>query len=166
MRGSIFAVCIGYNAYNSAISLMSYYLFEGGLFVLAWLGLHPLGMNKGDFAYLIALQKGNAPRIIKTIFYHLVVLALIAVLAWPIQYMWVVFFVIAIVLADVYNKYNLFGKSEPTVRAVWKETKESLKELWQEKWNFINKIGAKKTLNKQNVKIKPVVKKTKRKKKK
>ena len=168
MMGGIVATAVGYHAYGSALALMSYYLFEGVLFVLAWLGLHPLGMSRGEFAYLIALQKGDVTRIMKTIFYHLVVLALLAVLVWPIQYRWAVVLIIAIVLVDIYSKFSLFKQPEPTIRSVWKETKESLKELWQRRGSFCAATPKKEQVKKKSTPKpkKSKTKTTKRKKKK
>ena len=155
VMGGIIAVCIGARAYSSAFALMSYYLFEGALFLLAYLGLHPLTMNKGDFAYLVALQKGNPSRLIKSLFYHLVVLSLIAVLVWSTKYSWAVIFVTTIVLADLYNKFHLFGKEEPTLKSMWKDTKESCKALWQQRQTLINGTSEKvqKTVSKKVVSV-------------
>lgn len=138
MMGGVIAVCVGLHAYNSALSLTSYYLFEMLMFGLAWFGFHPMGMQKGEFAYMIALQKGNSARIIKVLFYHLMVLSLIAVLTWNSKYNWTILLVIAIVLLDLYNRYKLFGQQGPSVRQLWRDTKAGLKELWHHK-DFLKK---------------------------
>lgn len=132
MMGGIIALCVGFGAYSSALTLISYYLFEYGMFALPFLGMHLLGMHKGDFAYMIALCTGKPERIIKTVFYHLVVLALVAVLVWKAMYIWFVVVIILIVLLDVYNRYKLCGQPEPSIRQLWRETKLSFQELCQQ----------------------------------
>ena len=130
IMGGVIAACVGLKAYNSAFALTSYYLFELLLFALAYLGLHPLGLNRGEFAYILVLQKGNPTRIIKVLFYHLMALALIAVLAWKTYYVWSVGLAVLIVLLDLYNRYKLFGQPDPSVRQLWRDTKDAVKNLW------------------------------------
>ena len=154
VMGGIIAVCIGFGSYNSALSLMSYYLFEGVFFVLALIGFHPFGMEKGEAVYIIALKKGNPARVLKMIFYHLIILALVAVLAWQTRYIWSVSLMITIVLLDMYNKFK-FGKTDVSMRQLWHDTKS----FWrQRKANATSEL---KEENKEKATHKKVTKTTK-----
>ncbi len=144
VMGAIIALCVGLKAYNSAVILMSYYLFEWGLYLFAGLGWHFLGMKKGDFAYMLALQKGNSVRIVKTVFYHLIILSLIAVLSWNTRYVWSIYFIVAIVLLDVYNRFKLCDQPEPSLRQLYRETKLSFREMYQQ-FKLAHKVEAKKS---------------------
>ena len=169
MMGGIIALCVGFGAYGSALTLSSYYLFEWTMFMLPFLGMHLLGMNRGDFAYMVTLRTGNPERIVKTVFYHLIVLALVAVLAWKTKYIWSILIIISIVLLDVYNRYKLCGQPEPSIRQLCRETKQSFQGLYQQ-FKLFRKDGkvepANTVLQKSKSSSKEIKHKTKRKKQK
>lgn len=166
VMGGIVAAFVGFGAYSSALSLCGYYLFEMLMFSLPWIGVHPLGMKKGDFAYIVAMQKGNPAAIIRSVFYHLVILSLLAVLVWQKQSVWSLLGVIAlvdvVVLWHIYNQFKLFGQPKPSMKQMLCDTKDAIQTLWGQKETAKNTQT--KDVSEQKEPCKAVPKKTNRKK--
>ena len=136
VMGGIMAICVGMRSYGSIMAMMGYYLFECFFFGLAWLGLHPLNMNRGEFAFTKILFCSDPVRIIKIVFYRLVILALIGVMMWQTDRLAVLFLIVLVVLLDTYNRFKSCGANAPSIKSMWQETKTGLKELWRHRFNL------------------------------
>lgn len=164
IMGGIVATTVAYGAYGSSLSLMAYYLFEAFFFALAWFGFHPMGMQKGEFAFsrVYLNQNHNKASLIKVVFYHLLILSLLAVVTWRTNRNTLVVLVILIILWDVYNRLKT-QEPTPTIKEVFADTKTAVKEMWSE----IKKINGRKKDLGAGAKTNPnLIKKTKGKKKK
>ena len=158
IMGGIIAACVGMNSYGSAIALMSYYLFEGIWFVLAWLGWHPLGMEKGMFAFGTVLAKENTGAVVKLIFYRLLTLSLLGVLMWQSRRVDILLVLIFIIFLDTYMRFKT-SKPAPTIRDMWASTKNDLKKLWNQ-YRHGKESQSKANVSERPVRArKPVVKK-------
>ena len=129
VMGAIVAICVASGAYISATALMGYYLFEGLIFGIAYLGIHPFGMQRGDFALTTMFNKGNPTAIVKLVFYHLIILSLIAVLSWQAHRMLFAGVALVVIWMNLLNRFRTYGEPETTIRQVWKSTKLSLQSL-------------------------------------
>jgi len=129
IMGAVIAVCVANSAYVSATALMGYYLFEGLIFCIAYLGLHPFGMQRGDFALTTMFNKGNPTAIVKLVFYHLIILSLVAVLSWQARRMMFAGVALAVIWMNLLNRFRTYGEPETTIKQVWKSTKMSLQSL-------------------------------------
>jgi len=169
VMGGIIALCFVAGSYGSALAMLSYYLFEGFFFLLAWFGLHPFGMQKGEFALEKILSNNNPTPIVRVIFYRLLILSLIAALMWQSNKVSVLVVIVLVILLDTYNRLKGAGAPPPTIRSMWRDTKVAMKQAWKSLGNK-NKIEEKKVNKKVTVKTQkaPAKKKTptKRKKKK
>lgn len=125
VMGGMMATCIASQAYVSATVFVGYYLFEGLLFLMAYLGLHPLQMQKGDFALTTMCQQKSPSFVIKTIFYHELILALLAALTWPSNHVGLLVLA-AIVLFHLYRE---MGTPTMTMKQMWQETKKDVRDL-------------------------------------
>lgn len=133
IMGSFIAMCIMFSSTGSAITLMGYYILEAVLFALAWLGLKPLGIQKGNFAFMTVLQKGHPEAIIKVVFYHLVILSLLATLMWQTTSISVLLLALVVVLVDVYNRFRVSGAPAASIKEIVMDMKNSFKELTSKK---------------------------------
>ncbi len=131
VMGGIIALCCVSGSYGSAMALLSYYIFEGFFFLLAWVGFHPFGMQKGEFVLERVLSEHNPAPIIRVIFYRLLVLSLIAALMWQTNKIAILMIIILVVLMDTYNRLKGAGAPSPSIRSMWQDTKAGLKQIWE-----------------------------------
>lgn len=132
VMGGIIAICILLESYGSALAMLSYYLFEVFFFVLAFFGLHPFNMKKGDFLLQKLLNDMPPAPIIRVIFYRLLILSLIAALLWQNNRLGILSVIILVVLIDTYNRFKASGAQSPTIKTMWQDTKEAIKQIWQQ----------------------------------
>ncbi len=169
VMGGIIALCFVAGSYGSALALLSYYLFEIFFFALAWFGLHPFGMQKGEFALEKVLTNHNPTPIIRVIFYRLLILSLIGALMWKSNKISALILIILVILLDTYNRLKGAGAPPPTIRSMWQDTKAAFKQTWAAWRNKVSikeekKVGKKAVIKTQKVPVKK--KPTKRKNKK
>ena len=132
VMGGMIAICLLSESYGSALTMLSYYLFECFFFVLAFIGLHPLNTTKGDFLLGSLLTNNRPAAIIRVVFYRLLILSLIAALMWQTNKMGILFVIILVVLVDTYNRFKASGAPAPTIKTMWKDTKVMIKQAWQQ----------------------------------
>ena len=169
VMGGIIALCFVSGSYGSALAMLSYYLFECFFFLLAWFGLHPFGMQKGEFALEKILTNHNPTPIIRVIFYRLLILSLIGALMWKSNKISALILIILVILLDTYNRLKGAGAPPPTIRSMWQDTKAAFKQTWAARRNKASLKEEKDVGKKASVKTQktPVKKKpTKRKNKK
>ena len=135
IMGAIIALCMANGAYGSAITLMSYYFFEGSCILLTVLGGHPLGMAKGEFAFGAVLMHSKANGLVKILFYHLIILALISVVFWSAPHFLSPSLAALVILLHLYIRFRGNGAPTPTIKEMYHETVALVKDVLTEKEN-------------------------------
>ena len=173
IMGGIVAICTGAGSYGSALALSAYYLFELGFFIVALIGLHPMGMEKGSFAFGTILMRGDPVPVVKVVFFRLIILSLLASMMWRTNRLGILTVIIMLIMLDLYNRFKVAGAPAPTIKEMWCDTKEGLKKLWkQERGPKTKEVAVaverkpvksqKAPAKKQKVSVKKTTKKTKK----
>ncbi len=131
IMGGMIAICLISESYGSALAMLGYYIFEGFFFTLALLGFHPFRMEKGNFVLTKVMENNTPAAIIRIVFYHLLILSLLAVFVWQVNKIGILLILILVVFMDIYNRFKSGGTPAPTIRTLWQDTKSTLKQAWQ-----------------------------------
>ena len=140
IMGGLIAACVAFKAYGTGVAFTGYYLFELFMFALAWLGFHPLNMTRGDFAFSAVLRESKSQVVVKTLFYHQIILAMLALFIWQ-RIAWVV--LVPVVLLDTYFRFKNLVTPMPTVKEMWRNTKSDVKKLFEEEKECLKMIMSK-----------------------